>query len=94
MQLQQHNTIYGLTKICVTDRGFKRNLTQLTGRYEQILIHLYVLLNRASIIEPFSATCGLKIVIEPSKKLIRRFEYSKPDNLKKLSTLTQILSLL
>ena len=26
IQLQQHNTIYGLTKICVTNRGFKRNL--------------------------------------------------------------------
>ena len=45
--------------VCVTDRGFKRNLTQLTGRYNQILVYLYVLLNRASITEPFRATCGV-----------------------------------
>ena len=37
--------------------GFKRNLTQLTSRYDEILVHLYVLLNRAGITEPFSATC-------------------------------------
>ena len=44
--------------VCVIDRGFKRNLTQLTSRYESILVHLYALLNRASINEPVSATCG------------------------------------
>ena len=39
--------------VCVTDRGFKRNLTQLTGRYDWIFVHLYLLLNRATITEPF-----------------------------------------
>ena len=42
------------------DRGFKRNLTQLSGRYHYSLVHLYVLLNRARITEPFSVTCALK----------------------------------
>ena len=32
--------------------GFKGNLTQLTSRYDEILVHLYVLLNRAGITEP------------------------------------------
>ena len=45
--------------VCVINKGFKRNLTQLTIRYDQILVHLYVLLNRASITEPFSVTCVL-----------------------------------
>ena len=44
-------------RVYVIDRGFKRNLTQLTGRYDKILVRLCVLLNRASITEPFSATC-------------------------------------
>ena len=46
IQLQQHNTICGLTKteiwridleieVCVANRGFKRNLTQLRSRYDQ-----------------------------------------------------------
>ena len=54
IQLQQHNTMFGLTKtdveigVCVSDGGFKGNLAQLTGRYNHILVHLYVLLNRAS----------------------------------------------
>ena len=43
--------------VSVTNRGFKRNLTQLTGSYDQILVHLYLLLHRASIAEPSSATC-------------------------------------
>ena len=42
--------------VCVTDRGFKRTLTQLTGRYNKILIHLYILLNHARFTEPFSTT--------------------------------------
>ena len=33
------------TGVCVTDRGFKRNLTQSTGKYDYILVHFYVLLN-------------------------------------------------
>ena len=45
--------------VSVTDRGFKRNLTQLTGRYDSILVHLYVLLNHASITEPSSAICAM-----------------------------------
>ena len=43
IQLQQYNTMYGVWPnenkavemgVCVADRGFKRNLTQLTGRYD------------------------------------------------------------
>ena len=68
MQLQQHNIICGLNKhrdvetgVSSTNTGFKRNLPQSTGRYDKILVHLYVLLNRASITEPFSATCVLDL---------------------------------
>ena len=43
-------------------RGFKRNLTQLTGRYDEIGVHLYVLMNRVSTTEPLSATCVIKTI--------------------------------
>ena len=36
----------------------------------------------------------MKTVTEPSKKLVRDYEYSKSDNFKKLSVLAQILSFL
>ena len=68
IQLQGHNAVYGLTKnrdvemgVSVIDRGFKRNLAQLTDRYDLKFVQLYLVLNRASITEPFSATCGCKI---------------------------------
>ena len=35
----------------------------------------------------------MKIIIEPLKKFVRNSEYSKSDTLKKLSTVTEILSL-
>ena len=61
------------TGFSVTNRGFKRNLTKTTGRYDKILVHLYVLLNRASITEPFSATCDYPLDF-------RIFLYFKFDN--------------
>ena len=45
--------------VCAANRGFKRNLTQLTGRHDKILVHLCVLLDRGSITGPFSAKYGL-----------------------------------
>ena len=35
----------------------ERSLTQLINRYDKTLVHLYALLNRANVTEPFSTTC-------------------------------------
>ena len=55
IKLQQHNTLCGLTKIqsvemgvCVTNRGFKRNLTQLTSRYMIKSQYIFVCITESS----------------------------------------------